>query len=75
MLYLFHGNDIEKTRAKAFEWVAAARKKEPNLVYVRLAREELSSAALEDAALAKKLAAFRKKQTAAVKAAKLPDIS
>lgn len=51
MLYLFHGNDIEKTRAKAFEWVAAARKKEPNLVYVRLAREELSSAALEDAAL------------------------
>ena len=31
--------------------------------------------ALEDAALAKKLAAFRKKQTAAVKAAKLPGLS
>ncbi|MFA6414725.1 MAG: hypothetical protein WC217_02445 [Candidatus Paceibacterota bacterium] len=51
MLYLFHGTDIEKTRTKAFEWVAAARKKEPNLAYVRLAREELTSAALEDAAL------------------------
>jgi 5-(carboxyamino)imidazole ribonucleotide mutase len=31
--------------------------------------------ALEDAALAKKLAAFRKKQTAAVMAAKLPGLS
>ena len=50
MIYLFHGNDIEKTRAKAFEWVATARKKEPNLAYVRLSREELTSAALEDAA-------------------------
>ena len=30
--------------------------------------------ALEDAALAKKLAAFRKKQTAAVRAAKLPEL-
>ena len=51
MIYLFHGTDVEKTRAKAFEWVAAARKKEPNLAYVRLAREELSAAALLDAAL------------------------
>ena len=51
MLYLFYGSDVEKVRSKAFEWVAAARKKEPNLAYVRLAREELSSAALEDAAL------------------------
>ena len=50
MLYLFHGSDVEKARTKAFEWVAAARKKEPNLAYVRLAREELSDAALEDAA-------------------------
>lgn len=50
-MYLFHGSDIEKTRAKAFEWVAAARKKEPNLAYVRLAREELTPSALEDAAL------------------------
>jgi len=51
MIYLFHGSDIEKTRTKAFEWVAKARAKEPNLAYVRLAREELTSAALEDAAL------------------------
>ena len=51
MLYLFHGSDIEKTRTKAFEWVAKARAKEPNLAYVRLAREELTPAALEDAAL------------------------
>lgn len=51
MIYLFHGSDVEKARAKAFEWVAAARAKEPNLAYVRLAREELTPAALEDAAL------------------------
>lgn len=51
MIYLFHGSDVEKARAKAFEWVAAARAKEPNLAYVRLAHEELTPAALEDAAL------------------------
>jgi hypothetical protein len=51
MIYLFHGGDVEKVRAKAFEWVAKARAKEPNLAYVRLAREELTNAALEDAAL------------------------
>lgn len=51
MIYLFHGSDSEKVRAKAFEWVAKARAKEPNLAYVRLAREELTDAALEDAAL------------------------
>jgi len=50
MIYLFYGSDVEKVRAKAFEWVAKARAKEPNLVYVRLAREELTPAALEDAA-------------------------
>ncbi len=50
MIYLFHGSDIEKTRTKAFAWVAAARAKEPNLAYIRLAREELTSAALEDVA-------------------------
>ncbi|MEK7604386.1 MAG: hypothetical protein AAB442_01120 [Patescibacteria group bacterium] len=52
MIYLFHGSDIEKTRRKAFEWVEAARAKEPNLVYVRLAREELTAAALLDVASA-----------------------
>ncbi|MFZ2167753.1 MAG: hypothetical protein WAV50_02690, partial [Minisyncoccia bacterium] len=51
MLYLFHGSDVAKVREKAFAWVAAARAKEPNLAYVRLTREELTDAALEDAAL------------------------
>ena len=50
MIYLFHGSDVEKTRTRAFEWVAKARAKEPNLAYVRLAREELTSEALQDAA-------------------------
>ena len=50
MMYLFHGSDIEKVRTKAFDWVAKARAKEPNLAYVRLAREELTAAALQDAA-------------------------
>jgi hypothetical protein len=51
MIYLFYGSDVEKIRSKAFEWVAKARSKEPNLAYVRLAREELTNATLEDAAL------------------------
>ena len=51
MIYLFHGSDSGKARAKAFEWVARARVKEPNLVYVRLSREELNPSVLEDAAL------------------------
>lgn len=51
MIYLFHGSDVEKVRMKAFEWVAKARAKEPNLAYVRLAREELTNSALEDSAL------------------------
>jgi len=50
MIYLFHGSDVEKTRSKAFEWVAKARTKEPNLIYARLAREELTVSTLEDAA-------------------------
>ncbi|MFZ2500479.1 MAG: hypothetical protein WAW90_00630 [Minisyncoccia bacterium] len=51
MIYLFYGSDVAKVRTKAFEWVAKARAKEPNLAYVRLAREELTESALEDAAL------------------------
>jgi hypothetical protein len=49
MIYLFTGTDAAKARAKAFEWVAKAREKEPNLAYARLAREELTGSALEDA--------------------------
>ncbi len=51
MIYFFHGSDVEKTRTKAFEWIAKARTKEPNLVYIRLTREDLTYAALEEAAL------------------------
>ena len=50
MIYLFYCSDEQKVRAKAFEWVAAARKKEPNLAYTRLAREDLSASVLEDVA-------------------------
>lgn len=50
MIYLFYGSDEQKVRTKAFEWVAAARSKEPNLAYARLAREDLTSATLEEAA-------------------------
>lgn len=59
MMYLFYGNDVEKVRTKAFEWVAAARKKEPNLAYVRLAREEMSEGALLEAATSNSLFAKR----------------
>ncbi len=51
MLYVFRGSDVQKVRAHAFAWVAAARAKEPNLAYARLTREELTNAALEEAAL------------------------
>lgn len=49
MLYLFRGSDVGRVREKAFAWIAAARAKEPNLAYARLAREELSDAVLEEA--------------------------
>ncbi len=59
MIYLFHGSDSEKVRRKAFEWVAAARKKEPNLAYVRLVREEMNAGALLEAATSNSLFAKR----------------
>ncbi len=51
MIYLFHGTDVDRVRAKAFEWVKKAREKEPNLAYARLAREDVTDATLEEAAL------------------------
>lgn len=48
MIYFFYGSDVAKVRLKAFEWVAKARAKEPNLIYTRLPREELTDAALEE---------------------------
>lgn len=49
MLYLFHGTDTHKVRAKAFQWVAAARTKAPDAAYVRLTADQLSEASLTEA--------------------------
>lgn len=49
MLYLFHGTDTNKVRAKAFAWVAAARAKAPDAYYVRLEAEEITPASVQEA--------------------------
>ncbi len=50
MIYLFYGTDTEKVRKNAFEWIAAARAKEPNLAYAHISGAELTSNTIEDAA-------------------------
>jgi hypothetical protein len=50
MIYFFYGSDVEKTRTKAFEWIAKARAKDPNLSYLRLSRGELTPQTLEEVA-------------------------
>lgn len=50
MIYLFYGTDVEKVRTKAFEWVAKAREKEPNLASVRLSGDDITTSSLVDAA-------------------------
>lgn len=42
MIYLFHGTDAHKARAKAFAWVAAARAKQPDAAYLRLEGREIT---------------------------------
>ncbi len=59
MLYLFYGSDVDKVRTKAFAWIAAARTKEPNLAYTRIAKEELSESALLEAVQSGSLFATR----------------
>ena len=49
MIYLFHGSDIGKVRAKAFQWVAAARAKAPDAAYIRLEGKEITEATLTEA--------------------------
>lgn len=49
MIYLFHGTDTARARAKAFLWVAAARMKAPDAAYVRLQGSQITTAALRDA--------------------------
>ncbi|HEY0011010.1 MAG TPA: hypothetical protein VGB97_03860 [Candidatus Paceibacterota bacterium] len=49
MLYLFHGSDVHKVRAKAFQWVAAARAKAPDAYYVRLDAGQVSEESIHEA--------------------------
>ncbi len=49
MIYLFTGSDKAKARAKAFQWVAAARAKAPDAPYMRLGASEISTETLAEA--------------------------
>lgn len=49
MIYLFHGSDSAKVRAKAFAWVAAARAKQPDAPYLRIDASELSKERIAEA--------------------------
>jgi len=49
VIYLFHGSDVHKVRAKAFQWVAAARAKAPDAAYLRLTADQLTRESLLDA--------------------------
>ena len=59
MIYIFYGSDSERARRKAFEWVEAARKKEPQLYYLRLAREDLTQGVIDEVAASNSLFAKR----------------
>ncbi len=48
MIYLFHGSDVAKTRAKAFAWVAAARVKAPEAPYTRLEASQITAEAIAE---------------------------
>ncbi len=50
MIYLFHGSDADKIRAKALAWVAAARAKQPDAAYVRLGAGEMTPESLQEIA-------------------------
>ncbi len=49
MIYLFHGSDTGKVRAKAFAWIAAARSKAPDAAYIRLQGKEITEDSLREA--------------------------
>jgi DNA polymerase III delta subunit len=55
MIYLFTGSDVNRVRAKAFQWIAAARAKAPDAYYSRLTAEQVSEAALSEALAAQGL--------------------
>jgi DNA polymerase III delta subunit len=50
VIYFFTGTDAGKARAKAFAWVEAARKKQPDAAYFRISPEALTASALDEAA-------------------------
>jgi hypothetical protein len=49
MLYLFHGTNVAEARAKAFQWIAAARAKEPDAIYLRIDSSSLTAESLSNA--------------------------
>ncbi|MBA3789177.1 hypothetical protein H0X32_02145 [Patescibacteria group bacterium] len=49
MIYLFHGSDTAKTRAKAFQWIGASRVKAPEAVYLRIEAEDINPSSLRNA--------------------------
>ncbi len=49
MIYLFTGTDSAKVRAKAFQWVLAARGRAPDAPYIRLGTDQLTEEALNEA--------------------------
>lgn len=48
MIYFFGGSDAAKARAKAFAWVAAARKKAPDAPYLRVSAEDVTPHTLQE---------------------------
>jgi hypothetical protein len=55
VIYLFHGSDANKVRAKAFQWVTAARAKAPDAFYTRLSADAVTPASLREAVSAQGL--------------------
>lgn len=55
MIYLFTGSDVNRVRAKAFQWITASREKAPDAYYTRLNAEQVSEAALREALTAQGL--------------------
>ena len=49
MIYFFTGTDTDKIRTKAFAWVAAARAKQSEAPYMRIAADELTESTLAEA--------------------------
>lgn len=47
MMYVFTGSDERMVRKQAFLWIAAAKKKEPRLTYIRPSTDELDEATFE----------------------------